>query len=236
MKRLNILVEGQTEENFVRDVLTDHLFHYGVHVYRRSLKTGKTRRINSSGNRETKEHKGGGVTYQRLRDDLTLWRKQDQDAILTTMIDFYGLKNDFPKSNLPSNLAIEKVEALEAQLASDFRLANFIPYVQMHEFEALLFSDVQILNEIVSTDSLPNPKTLQSLLEIRAQSQTPEHINDSPLTAPSKRLAQVYEGRYGKTEGNIVASLIGLATIRRECRHFDTWLTKLENLNSQGAS
>ena len=83
---------------------------------------------------------------------------------------------------------------------------------------------------------MPNPKTLQSLLEIRAQSQTPEHINDSPLTAPSKRLAQVYEGRYGKTEGNIVASLIGLATIRRECRHFDAWLTKLENLNSQGAS
>ena len=96
---------------------------------------------------------------------------------------------------------------------------------------------MQILDNWVSISLTPDLARLKTLLEICNAFETPEHINDSPLTAPSKRLFTIYDQAYQKTlHGSIVASEIGLAAIRRECQHFDAWLTKLENLNSQGAS
>ena len=235
MKRLNILVEGQTEENFVRDVLALHLANYGVIVNQQRFETGKTRPFNPTGNRQTVVHKGGITGYEQVCKHLTRWRKSEPNAVLTTMIDLYGLPTDFPKST--SSDALEKVKFLEQALENDLGLHDFIPYFQLHEFEALLFSNVQILDNWVSISLTPDLARLKTLLEICNAFETPEHINDSPLTAPSKRLFTIYDQAYQKTlHGSIVASEIGLAAIRRECQHFDAWLTKLENLNSQGAS
>ncbi|WP_211193645.1 DUF4276 family protein [Pyxidicoccus fallax] len=106
-----------------------------------------------------------------------------------------------------------------------------MPYLQVHEFEALLFSDVATTGYVLGA----TPSELQQLQKIRGAFETPEHINDSPETAPSKRLLQLFP-RYDKTFfGPAAVSRIGLEAVRRECPHFASWLTTLERLSAQPA-
>jgi len=97
----------------------------------------------------------------------------------------------------------------------------------MHEFEALLFSDVEQFREVLdgwSTD------VRQTLLDIRKRFETPEDINNNRETAPSKRILKTLApGTYSKTvHGPLIAEAIGLATIRQQCPRFDTWMNRLE--------
>ena len=85
--RLNFVVEGQTEETFVRDVLAEHLAMHGVYAVARCVETSRTR---------LKTFKGGMSTYARARGDIERWLKQDHSAYFTTMFDLYGLPDDFP--------------------------------------------------------------------------------------------------------------------------------------------
>ena len=100
-----------------------------------------------------------------------------------------------------------------------------IPYVQMHEFEGLLFSDPQALAASINKVRL-SPK----FTEIREQFSPPEDINDSPMSAPSKRITDLYSQYEKPTAGSIAALEIGLPKIRNECPLFDKWLTHLEKL------
>lgn len=232
MKRLNILAEGATEENFVRDVLAPHLTSFDVITNVRQIITGKTRVHQSYGKRQDKIHKGGLLDYPQAARDLQRWRSEDTKPILTTMFDLYALPNDFPGyQTTQSKPALERVEQLEKALVEQLQLPNFIPYLQLHEFEALLFSDVHILNDYVAIDSSKPEKSLQKLLEIRDSVENPEFINDAPDTAPSKRLFKIFDETYQKPlHGSLVTKEIGLQKIRAECPHFNSWVTKLENI------
>ncbi len=232
MKRLNILTEGQTEEKFVWDLLAPHLANFEIVVNSRRIITGKTRPFQAHGNRQNKLHKGGLLDFQQVLRDLKRWRNEDPQAMLTTMFDLYALPNDFPAYQKTINQpALERVELLEEAFSDELGLSNFLPYIQLHEFEALLFSDIQALNTIVARDSKYPNQTLGQLQEIIDLFKNPELINDSPFTAPSKRLISIFSTKYQKTsEGNDVANKIGLEKIRAECPHFDAWVTKLENI------
>ena len=227
MIRLNMIAEGQTEEAFVNRLLKPHLAFRDVFVAVRCVETGR---------RGNKIYRGGLLNYEKARKDISLWMKEDQDtdARFTTMFDLYRLPDNFPcTENARQQTDIyNKVQILEGSFAQSINEHRFIPYIQLHEFEALLFSDIEKLS-FYYPDQKPN---ISKLVEQSTQFANPEHINDGPTTSPSKRIIRELSSYYGDkaSAGPEVATQIGLPTIRAKCPHFNSWLTHLEGLNNQG--
>jgi len=162
------------------------------------------------------------------------WMKQDQneDSWFTTMVDYHALPSNFPgRGALPPTLnAFDRVVRLEDELSRDIaeRLdelpvsQRFVPYVQLHEFEALLFSDPAAFQEAFPG----NPRVVDQLTAIRAQFASPEEIDGDLRTIPSRRILDILPDYQKPVAGLLVARRIGLAAIRRECGHFNDWLTR----------
>lgn len=214
MIRLNIVVEGQTEEAFVNDVLQEHLQRLAIYATPILLRTSKSGR-------------GGVSTYGKIERQVRRLCKEDTGAYVTTMLDYYGLPKDFPSIELKNpGDAVGSVARLEAAFEMSIGFGQrFISYILLHEFEALLFSDVNGF-EILEDDC---PGLVANLTQEVAGLE-PEAINDSPETAPSKRIIKHY-GNYQKPlHGSLVAMDVGLDTMRARCPHFAQWLSKLEQL------
>ena len=159
----------------------------------------------------------------------------DVSAYTTTFFDFYGREDDFPPVNLTGPVDSQQALVQDSMVAGlqqnpgmgFYELSRFIPYVQMHEFEALLFSDPARF-----ASGIGCPKLEQGFNKIRCQFETPEHINNGQQTSPSKRILELMP-EYQKTVFGPLAVLeIGLATIRKNCPLFDRWLSDLELLSS----
>jgi hypothetical protein len=219
--RVNFVVEGQTEETFVRDLLAEHLALHGVYAVARCVETSRTR---------LKIFKGGITTYARAKGDLQRWLKQDGTAYVTTMFDLYALPNDFPNMAAPSavNSPHSKVQLIEQGMAADICDPRFIPYIQVHEFEALLFCDPVITDSALGAP--PAVSQLSKLQQIVNSFPSPEHIDEGSDTAPSKRIIQLYTAYRKAVFGPLITRRIGLPTIRQHCAHFNDWLLKLEAL------
>lgn len=219
MTRVHIICEGQTEETFVNEVLAPHFSSLGKFLFPSLL--GKPR------------HKGGNVNFNRVFFDIRQRLLSDDSAYCTTFIDYYGIDKDFPGKDESANAGSTEAKyrvfidnfsrAVELGLGKN-PIRRFLPYIQMHEFEGLLFSDPDVLAENLGVSKKQNCQS------IRNSFATPEDINDSPLTAPSKRIEQIFPNYDKPVFGSIVAIDIGLEKIRNSCGHFDEWLTKLENL------
>jgi hypothetical protein len=116
----------------------------------------------------------------------------------------------------------------------DFRDELFLPYVQVHEFEALLFADVSKFAEALETLTMgPAGSLEQTLSAILQAAQSPEAINDGDQTAPSKRIAGIVRGYRKPIHGPIVTERIGLSVLRERCPHFGEWLRRLEEAAPQ---
>ncbi|AXJ02418.1 protein of unknown function (DUF4276) [Cyclonatronum proteinivorum] len=211
MKRVIIFCEGQTEETFVRTVLAPHFQGLSIWIYPVLLKTS------SSG-------RGGVVTYGKIKRQLIRKCKEDPSAWITTMIDFYGLPQDFPIFERFQQLA-DTINAAEAAFEQDIAAPNLIANIIVHEFEGLLFSSPDAF--AVFTDAPEIPAQIQ---KIRQQFDTPEEIDGGHATAPSKRILQLWRGYDKVLFGSLIALEAGLETIRAACPHFNRWITKLENL------
>ena len=210
MIRLAISVEGPTEAEFIRRVITEHLWQAGV-----------APDVVLLGRR------GGDANLHRLaRDMATLYWNYD---CVTSLVDFYGFRGKDVRS--PDELEHAIGEEVEKRIGRDWDPSRVIPYVQRHEFEALLFSCVGAFGGLVySTD-----RDINALRSIRLQFPTPEDINDGANTHPSKRIQQVM-ARYSKVvDGVQVASAIGLSRIRAECPRFNKWMMHLESLSNPSA-
>ncbi len=209
MSRVLVFVEGQTEETFVRDLLVPYFSRLGIYLTPILAQT-------SPG------HKGGIVSYGKVKHQLTRLCRQDQGAYVTTMMDYYGLPNDFPGLDGHVPDAHEQVVRLELALQQDIDAPNFIPNLMLHEFEALLFSAPEKFAEWLDDLALLAP-----MAAIRGAFATPEHINNSPQTAPSKRILALVP-HYKKTvDGPLIAEDIGLDAIRAQCPHFNNWIERL---------
>jgi hypothetical protein len=145
------------------------------------------------------------------------------------MIDYYGLPVDFPgKPQLESSSSHDRAKELEAALEHRLSAApRFVAYFMIHEFEALLFSSPGVLAQAMN-----EPSATTHLQRIRDSFPTPEDINDDPMTRPSARLLHHFPGYQKVLHGPNTISRIGLVTIRRECTHFNEWVSKLEKLGS----
>ena len=206
MIRLAISVEGSTEKEFVRSLLADHLRL--MEVEPTPIVIG--RRV-----------KGGNVSVERLVSDMV--RLSWSFDAVTSLVDFYGFLDKKERT----------VGELEEHIGQEIRRKvpdqkTVMPYVQKHEFEGLLFSDVRAFAGLLHA---PDEAVLK-LQSIRSQFPTPEDINDNHDTAPSKRIARIVP-RYEKAvDGPLVAMEIGLTAIRAECPRFHQWVTRLEALGS----
>lgn len=237
--RLHITAEGQTEERFVKTVLAPYLGERGVWADARSVLTSRDRHAG-------RQYRGGwrrGCAYPTAKADICTWMKEDRhpDVRFTTMFDLYGLPSDFPgysdaqkqKSPYPRVAVLE--DALAADINGTLNDTRFIPYIQLHEFEALILADPQQLEwEFFEHDA-----AIHQLVEmVEAEGGNPELIDDGETTAPSKRIiAEIaeYEARKA-TLGPLVADKIGMETLLERCRHFAAWVNRLIALPRQTSS
>lgn len=226
MVRVHFSVEGQTEQTFVDDVLRPHLAEFGVYAEKPALiahafKKGKV-------------HRGGGMRYGPVKKDIQRRLKQERgaDVRFTTMIDLYDLFDDFPgrgDAKAQTNDPIARVRWLEQAWAEDIGDPRFIPYVQVHEFEAFLFVSPTAFQAYYPGGG----RAIEALQAIADAAESPEHIDDGDHSAPSKRIiAQIPDYKGAKRVfGPQIAGAIGLTKIREKCRHFHEWLDKLERLD-----
>lgn len=233
MIRLHVTVEGQTEQRFVKDVLCSHLAEHSVLADARPVLTSKDKRART-------EYRGGfrrTGAYETARKDICAWMKADRnaDARFTTMFDLYALPEDFPGYAEAAREAdpYRRTAMLEAALQNDIRLAlddpRFIPYIQLHEFEALILADPSKLD----WEYMEHAPQIQRIVAMVArEGGNPELIDDGETTAPSKRIiAEIpeYDGSKA-TSGPLIAGKIGLPTLRQKCAHFAEWMQRLEGL------
>lgn len=221
-RRVVVLVEGPTELNFIKQFLSPIMSLKGVHLHPQYTgKPGSHRR---------------SLRYARIRQDILAVLKQNTDNYCTTMFDYYGLSADWPgRTEAASHSQSEKSRLIEdgvsrdiaTELGDSLNLSRLIPYVQMHEFEAILYSDISILADSTGI-------AFTQLDEIVQQFSSPEEINDNPQSAPSKRIIRLCNN-YSKTiMGITVAQKTGIDTIRQKCSHFNDWINNLERLASHG--
>jgi hypothetical protein len=229
MRRLHVLAEGQTEEAFVNRVLMPHLASFDVVADVRCVTTRRDR------HRHDRVYRGGLRDFAKVQRDLERWMAEDRGATFTTMLDLYALPQDFPGYTDAARLhdPYARVRHLEQSLAAEVGEPRLIPYIQLHEFEALLFSNP----EKFDWHYIEHAAQIARLIEIAEGFESPELIDDGERTAPSKRIiAQIPEYAFQKsTAGPLIASQIGLATMRASCPHFGEWVSVLEGLGTPGS-
>ncbi len=226
MSRLLIHVEGETEEAFVNEILASHLYGYGY--------TKVSARL--VGNARQRDRRGGIRAWSAVRKDILNHLKEDLECRSTTMVDFYALPQTgdraWPGRSEAAQLAFpEKAASVEHAILADicsemgvgFKQNRFVPYVMMHEFEGLLFSDTTNLGV-----GIGRPDLSPNFQAIRDQFVTPEEINDSPLTAPAKRILKLFPHYEKPLMGTLAVLQIGLDAIRQECPFFRSWIECLE--------
>ena len=178
--RLNITAEGQTEERFIKDTLANHLGNFNISTDVRRVLTSKDKR---------KSYRGGLLSYTKARNDIKTWLKEDNhsETRFTTMFDLYALPEDFPDFTAAIKIVspYEKVDFLERAMEKDIDDYRFIPYIQLHEFEALVLSNPKNLEY----EYMEHEQAIERLIGILEEhGGNPELINDKKETAPSKRL------------------------------------------------
>lgn len=222
MKKVIVVCEGQTEEAFVKELLYHELLQRGVFIEPRLISTSPVA-------------KGGALSGQRVLRYLRNTLRERQNIYVTTFFDLYSLPEDFPgradarASADPLDHATEIETEFHAAVIREAECPpeRFLPHIQPYEFEALLFSDTTGFAR-----AEPEWRAFEGkLAAARQDARSPEHINDGTNTHPSARLRNLLRPGYRKvTHGVGVSAEIGIDRMRSECRHFDRWLARIENL------
>jgi Domain of unknown function (DUF4276) len=218
MKRLIIVCEGQTEQEFCNDILQPHFNQLGIIIQNPTIK--KT--------------SGGIVNWESLKHQIVTLLKQNQTAFVTTLIDFYGIHANHNYPNwLKANQHFDKnigMNLMEQGMLIDIEIQyqkRFIPYIQLHEFEGLLFCDIAVFDKGFEKNEFLD---YNYLVETINNNQNPESINDSSTTAPSKRLVRIIKGYSKITHGCLIAQDTGINKIRNKCTRFNNWISILEKI------
>ena len=193
MKRLYIIVEGQTEQEFVNSLIAPYLQQHGVY------------RVTPVLSRTSKTGRGGFVNYEHLKNDAKkLLYSKKTDFVVSTFVDFFRIP-EVPKKERWEKKAthIEQVKEMEQCIAEDINDSRFIPYIQLHEFEALLFSSNKGFEAFFSEG---NAKDTQHIIDTF---NNPEDINTTLTGAPSKRLLAIKDNYDKVIEGNLIALEVG---------------------------
>ncbi len=219
MKRLHILVEGQTEERFAKDILVPHLAGFACAT---SVSIVETSRPAAGG-----KFRGGIASFGKVERDIRRLLR-DGSRYLTTLFDFYGLPNDFPGCASVGFAALpapQKAETIEAALMAHFGADHFLPFLQLHEFEAFIFAGPDI-----AAAKLERPNLAAGLSKAVSEAGSIELVNDGPKTHPHARIESLYPTYSKVADGSSITQSIGLAQLRQASPRLDRWLQKLESL------
>jgi len=213
------IVEGKTEQIFIQSMVSPYLWAKGIFM---------TPIIASKPGQ-----KGGDIKFARIKRDIELHIKQRSDTYLTLFLDYYGLKSDWPGylESREKRTSGEKAKTINSatmdavkEMFGHYEVTKrFIPYLSIHEFEALLFSDPSVLSSHLNVSE-------SQVTNIITACGSPEEINDSQQTAPSKRLLSLSKRFKKTTTGIAVANEIGLTKIRECCPIFNEWLIAIESI------
>ncbi len=209
MKRFVFLVEGDTELLLINKHVIPFLYQKGFSNSMQAQKIVTNRKMNK---------KGGVINYEYLKNDMHRVLAQG-NVIVTTFLDFFRLPSSFPGYTLESG----KVELIECAVSKDMgENPNIIPYIQVHEFEALLFSDIRGFEIVVDKE-----KEIAKLAAIIQKYDNPEDINNRPQTAPSKRLIDIF-GYEKVSDGELIMDALGIEIMISKCPRFRSWIEKIE--------
>ena len=221
MPKINVLVEGQTEETFVRDVLNPHFMGKNSTIYLNAIII-QTKRVLNGG-----KWRGGVTTYRHFRDDARRLIADSGALVITSMIDLYKLPADFPGFAASQSLPLRaRVKFLESALSDDLDCERFLPYISTHEFESLVLADPRILADVMGASE----SDLRPLREQVDSFESPEHVNGT--VAPSDRIISCLPSYDKVRHGPISTARIGLRAIASQCLHFSEWVNGLENLTA----
>lgn len=223
MVHLYLYVEGQTEQEFAHTVLAPHLASFDVYLM------GAVLAEFSRGKGQV--HRGGVIKYGPFRRGLVELIQQHghrPGVMFSTMLDYYKYPADAPGWADAKKIAdtARRVAVLQDALANDTDPRRLIPHLQLHEFEALLFTDPSCL-EFTHPGQ---PAAIAALQQVASEFSSPEDIDDGEFTAPSKRILHQIPDYDKVLAGSETAILIGLSAIRAKCPHFNAWVEKLEGL------
>ena len=217
MKHIIIVCEGETEQEFVRDILRQPFLCRGI-----LLDFPKIKRSN-----------GGIVKWNLLKEQIERHLREGRKPYVTTFIDYYGIsdKHQFPSWVEAHKISDKsrRIDCLQQAMRNDIHeelRSRFIPYIQLHEFEALLFIDEESIVAAEIDCSIDRTK----LRKVLADFPDPETINNHIETSPSHRLEQIITGYNKVLHGNIIALRIGLQHIREKAKGFNQWLSQLESI------
>jgi hypothetical protein len=219
MTRLLMLVEGQSEEIFVKHTLAPYLQQHGVYVQPPIVLW--TKRISSGSG-----FRGGVSNWKQILKSL--WPlTRDTHAWVSTLLDFHGLPEDFPglRDALGAGHPRDKAVALQERFAATVGHPRFIPFLALHEFEAWLFSDPEAVATHFGDLSLTG-----RLRHAVQEAGEPELINHGEQTHPKARLRSMVSGYKETSDGPTLIGKIGISAIRTACPHFSGWLEQLERL------
>ena len=215
MKRIVVICEGPTEKEFCNTILSPFFAPQGIYLNAPLIKHSH----------------GGIVPWPLLERQISIHLRAERNAHVTTMIDYYGItgKHNFPRwEEAKQELDVCKRMALLEQGMKESVEENlrsrFIPYIQLHEFEGLLFSNVDVYERVIPKGDLVD---VEELKQAAAMFDNPELINNSPETSPSHRLARIVRGYDKVVYGNYLAESIGLNMIRERCPRFNLWIENL---------
>lgn len=221
-RRVVVVCEGQTEQEFCRRVLAPYLRAHGLRL--------DAPLIARSG--------GGIVKWDILRQDIEHHLASPDAPIVTTMIDYYGLtdKHHFPGWHRSLTIVdrAERMRYLERGMKREvlgMPRVRFVPYIQLHEFEALLFCDEAVFYRLFTPDELVG---VSELREVFDHYPNPELINNEKPTSPSHRLRRIIRGYNKIIHGINLAQGIGLSQMMVVAPRFRRWVTRLIELGTLG--
>lgn len=215
MRRVHLLVEGQTEESVVRSILTPYLRDSSIWVTYSVLATSRS----AAG----AKFRGGASTWHRINREVRSLLHDSSIHVLTTMIDYYGMPADTPgMASRPQAGPRERVGHVEAAMAAAVGSPRFWPHLTLHELEAWVLAAGDALAEY-----LVEPAVAASIAEITGSAGGPELVNDGLATAPSKRLAQLYPAYEKIAHGPIAIRRAGLKSVLAQCPHAAAWIESL---------
>ena len=212
MKLIYIYCEGQTEEGFINNVLSPYFAQMDIYVTPIIHKTKRT---------PTGAYRGGVGRFEAIRKELDILC-QNPNALVTTMFDYYQMPSDTPSIDCQEPDIYKRMAIIEEAVNQELGHPNLMFHLMLHEFETLLFSQPSAFS-LIAKDSVVN-----AIQKIRDDYPTPEHINNSVETAPSKRILHLIPN-YSKTrQGVMLAKNIGIDCMLAECKHFAAWVEKIK--------
>jgi len=214
MKNVYILCEGQTEEAFIKQILYPYFLQLQIVVYPIIVATRRD---------SDKKYKGGVSSYGKIRNELLHLCGKHPHETITTMFDYYGLPDDTPGIHNSNKSRTEKIAIIEDAVNQDINKPNCYFNLVVHEFESLLFVKPTVFNAITDDQGVA------IIQKIKNDFSSPEDINNSPTTAPSKRIYSVVP-HYNKVQHGIrLLKHIELEDIIVSCPHFADWIQKIKN-------